>query len=90
LLQLEKFCHLAADGIHETLLRPEHDIEQDHLKFVKHSVLFERMQKKIDRDYASTFFAHYNVCGGEIFYETGIGVARISGCGCSIDCKAKD
>jgi len=58
-LQLEKFCHLTADGIHETLLRPEHGITQDYLKFLDHSMLFERMHKKINRDYASTYS---NVC----------------------------
>jgi len=54
---LEKFCHLAADGMHQTLLRPEYQIAQDYLKFLDHSLLFERMQKKIDRDYASTLIS---------------------------------
>ena len=55
------------DGIHQTLLRPANNIAQDYLKFLEDSMLFERMQKKIGRDFASTSFSQYlchSICDG--------------------------
>ena len=54
--QAEKFCHLAADGFHQELLKPENrNITQDYFKFLEDAQFKEHITDEIGKEYASTW-----------------------------------
>ena len=53
---IEKFCHLAADGIHRAILEKQilgYPIEQDYFKFMKAADFSEKMPSELGNEFSS-------------------------------------
>ena len=55
---MEKFCHLAADSVHRTMLMQEYNLTQDYYKFMHYS----DMQAKLTTEIGKMFSGKCYVC----------------------------
>ena len=55
---MERFCHLAADHLHRTMLKPENNITQDYYKFLR----VANMKMKLTTEIGNTYSGKSNSC----------------------------
>ena len=55
---MERFCHLAADHLHRTMLKPENNITQDYYKFLR----VANMKMKLTTEIGNTYSSKSNFC----------------------------